>query len=71
VEVVADLAAVVGVALEDVAGVPVLDQALGQGQAGQATAGDEDVQWFGDGDDDLLLGVAAASAGGPDQPVEE
>jgi hypothetical protein len=43
VEVVADLAAVVGVALEDLAGMPVLDQALGQGQAGQAAAGDENM----------------------------
>ena len=46
VQVVADLAAIVGVALEDLAGVPVLEQALGQGQAGQAAAGDEDVQPF-------------------------
>ena len=44
VEVVADLAAVVGIALEELAGVPVLDQPLGQGQAAEATAGDEDVQ---------------------------
>jgi len=44
VQVVADLAAVVGVALEDLCVVPVLAQALGQGQAGQAAAGDQHVQ---------------------------
>jgi len=37
----------------------------------EAAAGDEDVQWFGDGHDDLLLDVATASAAAPDQPVEE
>ncbi len=71
-EVVADLAAVVGVALEELAGVPVLDQPLGQGQAAEATAGDENVQRLS-----LVVTGSPYPRPGedqvtrPDQPVEE
>ena len=83
-QVVTDLAAVVGVALEDLAGMPVLDQPLSQGQAAEATAGDEDVQRFGGGHEDLLRmvgghivrgrivrGASSAGASSAGQPVEE
>jgi hypothetical protein len=45
VQVVAPLAAEVGVALEHRAGVAVLEEALGQAETAQAAARDQYVQW--------------------------